>query len=417
MKAAVAVLLAFCCAGLGYADTPPAAAPSSPTPTAAGQAASEGEGAQKLVPVAYFHNTGCSKCAKPAQLVREMQAQVPWVQVERFDFDHPDTLAVHALAMQALKIPPEQAPGPPLVIVDHEFLQGAQITREKLTALVGKYRKTGAPRIWDLDAQSRSQAEQIIQDRMQRYGLAGVMAVGLLDGINPCAFATLVFFVSYLAFLGRGRRDMLIGGLGFALGVFAAYLVIGLGATAIFRHAVAMTWMRKGLYAVMITIAFFFAVLSLLDYKKLREGRTGDVSLQLPVSLKRRIHSTIRERTRVSGLALGALVAGAIVSLIELGCTGQVYLPTIVGVLSMPALRAKAVLCLLLYNVAFIAPLLGVLAVTQAGVSSQRLAKAAERNAPVVKLLMFVLFALLAVYFAYTLSTLSPPEIIVGHGH
>lgn len=414
MRAAIAIVLVALCVTLVYGQEA-GSPPSDESPF--GSSPGPPDESQPEVAVAYFHNPACNKCVKAAELMRELPVALPWVTVEWFNFNDRDSLPAHALAMQALNIPQDDAPGPPLVVMGEDFLQGDDINRANLQMLLDKYQETGAVRVWDLDEQNRLRAEKIITERMQRYGLAGVIAAGLVDGVNPCAFATLVFFVSYLTFLGRGRRDVLVGGLGFAVGVFGAYLAVGLGATAVVKQAAAQTWMHHALYAGMAIIAFFFAVLSLLDYKKLREGRTADVALQLPPGLKRRIHSTIRERTRVSGLALGALIAGAVVSILELGCTGQIYLPTIVGVISIPALRSKAVVCLLLYNLAFVAPLLGVLAVTHTGVSSQRLAKAAERHSATAKLLMFLLFAVLACYFLYVLSTLSGQEAILTHGH
>ena len=39
-----------------------------------------------------------------------------------------------------------------------------------------------------------------------------VILPGLGDGINPCAFATIIFFVSYLSLIERKGRDILLVG-------------------------------------------------------------------------------------------------------------------------------------------------------------------------------------------------------------
>ena len=59
------------------------------------------------------------------------------------------------------------------------------------------------------------------------------LAAGLVTGVIAVtistAFATLVFFVSYLAVSGRkGGQILLVGG-AFTLGVFLAYMLVGLG--------------------------------------------------------------------------------------------------------------------------------------------------------------------------------------------
>jgi hypothetical protein len=47
-----------------------------------------------------------------------------------------------------------------------------------------------------------------------------------------------------------------------------------------------------------------------------------------------------------------------IVSVLELACTGQVYLPTISFVVGIPEMRASAIAYLVMYNLVFILPLL-----------------------------------------------------------
>ena len=55
------------------------------------------------------------------------------------------------------------------------------------------------------------------------------MGAGLLDGLNPCAFATIVFMVNLLLLLGHSRRRILEVGLTYSAAVFVTYLLIGLG--------------------------------------------------------------------------------------------------------------------------------------------------------------------------------------------
>jgi len=60
----------------------------------------------------------------------------------------------------------------------------------------------------------------------ERFGVASVAGAGLLDGINPCAAATLVFIISYLSFLKKGAHGVLAAGLSFVVGIFLAYLAL-----------------------------------------------------------------------------------------------------------------------------------------------------------------------------------------------
>ncbi len=64
---------------------------------------------------------------------------------------------------------------------------------------------------------------------------------------------------------------------------------------------------------------------------------------------------------------------GFAISVLELVCTGQVYLPTITFVMGVEEMRRHALSYLLLYNLAFVAPLLVVFALVHWGTTSLQL--------------------------------------------
>src|SRR3989344_2770835 len=57
--------------------------------------------------------------------------------------------------------------------------------------------------------------------------LVGVSA--LVDSINPCAFSVLLLTIAFLFTLQVGRGKMLLLGSTYILGIFVAYMAIGLG--------------------------------------------------------------------------------------------------------------------------------------------------------------------------------------------
>jgi hypothetical protein len=80
---------------------------------------------------------------------------------------------------------------------------------------------------------------------------------------------------------------------------------------------------------------------------------------------------------------------------LELACTGQVYLPTIVFVSGVPELKRHAIFYLVLYNLMFIVPLLAVLAVVYFGTTADRVSRFAESNLARVKMGLTILFLVL----------------------
>jgi hypothetical protein len=134
-----------------------------------------------------------------------------------------------------------------------------------------------------------------------------------------------------------------------------------------------------------------------------RGGRDAKkMTLGLPHRLRLRVNRTIRQGLGMRGLLVGSVTVGAMVALLESLCTGQVYLPTIVFVSRVPEMQPTAWAYLVLYNVMFIVPLVGVLAVAYLGVGSQRLATLLRRNLGALKLAMAGLFALLGVLVLMT---------------
>lgn len=148
------------------------------------------------------------------------------------------------------------------------------------------------------------------------------------------------------------------------------------------------------------------AVLTFRDFFRVREGQATDMTLKLPISLRRRIHKVIREGSQVRAFVAVALVTGFVVSLLELACTGQVYLPTIMFVMSVPELAAQAFLYLALYCLMFILPLIVVFVLSYYGTTSEQLGRFINRHTGTIKLATGLLFVGLALWMTWTLAPL-----------
>ena len=186
---------------------------------------------------------------------------------------------------------------------------------------------------------------------------------------------------------------MIFVGLSFTLGVFVAYLVIGFGFYKVLD--LLGTWLEllgKVVYALTAVLCIGLAFFSFKDYLKVRHGDLTDMALKLPEKLRLRINKVIRQGRGVQSYALGAFATGLVISVLELACTGQVYLPTIIFVSSVPELRLSAMFYLVLYNLLFILPLVVVFILAYYGTTSQDLTRFLQKHAGAVKLGMTVLF-------------------------
>jgi cytochrome c biogenesis protein CcdA len=276
-------------------------------------------------------------------------------------------------------------------------LIGAELTPQSIQALAEAYADPGAEPVWlDYDAQAGAQG---ILDRFESFGVWAVAIAGLVDGLNPCAFATLILFVSYLAVSGRKGREVLAVGAAFTLGVFLAYFLVGLGFYQVLdilgdRLVIVGRWVF-GLTGV---FCAGLAVFSFVDFLKARRGQIDDMALSLPHNLRMRINAVIRRGRKARAFVAGAFVTGIVVSFLELACTGQVYLPTIMFVVSQSDRSAEAILHLVLYCLMFIVPLVVVFVLVYFGTSAKQLTSFLQERAALVKLGLTLLFATLAVF-------------------
>jgi len=111
--------------------------------------------------------------------------------------------------------------------------------------------------------------------------------------------------------------------------------------------------------------------------------------------VKLRMNRLVSKAMRGRRLILAALGMGVVVSVLESLCTGQVYLPAISLLVRDRGLGSRAFLWLVLYNLMFILPLLGVFSLSLFGVSNRTLIELSRRHVGPAKLGMGFLFMLL----------------------
>lgn len=355
-----------------------------------------GRGLQaKPVYLAFFYKIGCKKCSRANEIITWLEKTYPDSRIERFDIADKKSKLVSATLGDRSRVPHNRLLSTPMFFIGRNYVLAEDISREKLAALVSGYTKTGAEPFWrSLSQEELDSSRQIIENKFYSFSFFAITMAGLFDGINPCAFATILFFVSYLTMLGRKRNEILLVGLSFAFAVFLTYFLVGLGFFKIIKSISNIELLSKIIFGGTAVLCVIFGFMSIYDYFKVRRGKTSEMTLQLPMFLKKRIHATIREKARMNSMVAGAMAAGFLVSILEFACTGQVYLPTITFMVGMGGIKASAVLYLFLYNIFFITPLLIVFGVVYFGVSSNVIARFMESRVGSVKLALSAVFFL-----------------------
>jgi hypothetical protein len=296
----------------------------------------------------------------------------------------------------------------PIVLAGEKFLSGREKIGRELDKTIEEALSSSGPK------EARGFKVDLTKYFLSFTPLAVIFS-GLIDGINPCAFTVIVFFISFLSLQGYRKRELFIIGAVFIAAVFLTYLLLGLGLFGFF-YSLKVFWLLRRLINLGIGIfSLFLGCLAVYDFLKYKKtGKAEDMTLQLPESLKKRIHSLIGLHYRKSSsgdpaalkrsilrLILAAFVTGFLISLLEAVCTGQTYLPTITFILKTTPIKLRAIGFLILYNFMFVVPLFLILAFALMGVSSEQFGRVLKQHFLTVKALMAGLFFGLGIFLIW----------------
>lgn len=226
-----------------------------------------------------------------------------------------------------------------------------------------------------------------------------VLGAGVADGLNPCSFALLVLFATYTLTLVNAvtsdgsptleaRRRLLAAGSLYVGAVWITYFVIGLGLFGF------LGWLGRD-HLVTRVAAVLALLMALWMLKDVFVPGFGP-SMSAPGATSRRMHRAIER----GGLA-GMLIAGVLVGICTVPCSGAIYLD-IVAVLNASGGGATGLALLALYNLAYIAPLVAMLMVVSDRRVLGRLGRFGRSSSPWIKVGLAV--AVIAMSFGLLIS-------------
>jgi len=209
-----------------------------------------------------------------------------------------------------------------------------------------------------------------------------VLGAGVLDGLNPCAFALLVLFATYTLTLvnavtasgdptALARRRLLGAGSLYVGAVWITYFLVGLG---LFTF---LAWLGED-HLVTRVAAVLALLMGLWMVKDVLFPGFGP-ALAAPHAT----HGWMHRAMERGGLG-GMLLAGVLVGLCTVPCSGAIYL-AIVAVLHASGGGATGLALLALYNLAYIVPLVALLAVVSNRRVLGRLGRWNRANSPWVR--------------------------------
>jgi cytochrome c biogenesis protein CcdA/glutaredoxin len=336
-------------------------------------------GQAQLICIYLFYGQGCPHCERVRPLIDELAVKYPQVQLKTYEIYFNTTN--QAMFREFLERYGVKEEGIPTLFIGDRALVGETAIRTHLEERIVWY--TNNPPVCPATyTKSGGIPHDLSPAKPVDLTVPSILIAAVIDSVNPCAFAVLIILLAYLASLGERRRIAAVG-CAYIATVFVVYFVAGLGLLTVVQQI--------GLSGIVFTFAAVVAIIAgLINIAEVLLKREI-FTLAIPVSQKNAIDRYIRKASIPSAIALGALV-----SMVELPCTGGIYL-AILGLLGDRMTLAEGIPYLLLYNLIFVLPLILILIVMYWGGTPERLETFREGSRRWVRLVMGIVMVALGV--------------------
>ena len=147
---------------------------------------------------------GCLHCEEMKAELRKWAPKVPDLRIRIFNLAKEENKKLDEALSLIYQVPEAKRLADHKLYMGEDYLWSEELHLESFQKLVAKYQGKGAPPPWEkVTTEALQKGEKSIIERFKKWSLSAVLIAGFMDGINPCAFATIIFLVSYLTFAGK----------------------------------------------------------------------------------------------------------------------------------------------------------------------------------------------------------------------
>ena len=202
--------------------------------------------------------------------------------------------------------------------------------------------------------------------------LPAVVVAGLLDSVNPCAFAVILLLLAFLFTIRQSRQRILKLGLIYIGMIFVVYFAIGLGILRVIRLSEDPHFVARAGSWILIGLGF----INLLEYFY----PASPIKLRMPAAAGDKTNDWLKQATVPATVGVGLLVG-----LCTFPCSGGIYV-SIISLLNAETTLGWGVSYLALYNVLFVLPLVVILFAAGNRLVAKRWARWERENARPIRL-------------------------------
>lgn len=331
-----------------------------------------------LKEVIFFTNSRCEACHEADEYLNKFSGLHPEMYIRTYDLFN-DT-ANRTIFLSYKQLYHLEYLSTPSVLIGNLTLEGNRDIQNHLEEILTKQNEIVHSGGFQFILPSASLSEH------NGIPLPLIVGAGLLDGINPCAFAVLIILLINLM-AQKSRRAILVSGLIYISAVFIFYFLSGLGLFSVIQTTGSAT-----LFSIIAgCIALIAGVVMIKDALIFSDQPV----LAIPASQAGRIRRIIDVGTLPAAFILGILVG-----MFELPCTGGIYL-SIISMISLHVDLFHSLVYLLIYNIAFIIPLLVILVLVLFGLAPERVNEWRIKERRALRGVIGIVLILFAVYILF----------------
>lgn len=312
-----------------------------PTPQIPGPASSVIRNA--TIRAFFFYGDGCSHCENVKPLIAELIGKYPNLNVGMLEIYH-NTTNLERFTTMSHEYGKENAGIPAIFIGNRSLIGDGEIQTHFEESILAEEQRLAS---CDLATPSKNTSVNSEPGCSPASVLSPQLVIfsAFFDSLNPCALAVLIFLLISLSVAESRNKILLIGGT-YILALFLFHLLAGVGIFSVITGA----GLSRAFSFVGGIIALLFGLITLADVIKNRENYL----LAIPESKKKMLEQYIRTATLPAAFILGILAG-----LFGFSCTGGIYISILV-LMSRDFTLVSGLPYLLLYNLVFVLPLVGV---------------------------------------------------------
>lgn len=235
------------------------------------------------------------------------------------------------------------------------------------------------------------------------FSLVYFVLLGFVDGVNPCAIAMLLIFISLLGFTNN-KKILLRVSLTFIAAIFINYFLFGTILYQFFNRLQFLSIIVRILPWIIIGLTSFLFILNFYDFIVTILQKYNLVKNQLPRGIQafnRRLMKKFTEKMEENSKMIYVITffIGTIISFTEFLCTGQAYLTAILHLIHFTDHLSRGILLLIIYNIIFVFPLLVITTVAMKTQSIIGISIFMREKLHWIKLFNALVFLAIALYY------------------